>query len=126
MQVLMDPYSGDIILGYGFTDKHLVIGFTEGALEVAASDDIASIDDHDTFKKVQEHLARKTGGYLYVDIEAALQLAYQSMSDSEREEFDESTRPFLEPIRAMGLAAPPTDPKEGVGQSTLFLYIPEE
>jgi hypothetical protein len=126
MQVVVDPDSEGVILGYGFTDKHLVIGFTEDALAAAAGDDIGPIVADETFKKVQKHLPSKTGGYLYVNVEAALRLAYKNMPDMERKEFDESARPFLEPIKAMGVAAPPADAKKGVSLGTLFLYIPGE
>ena len=126
MQLLMDPYTEEIILGYGFTDKHLVIGFMEGALEAAADDDMQSIADDETFKKVQEHLPSNTSGYSYVNVEAIWRLAYESMSGWDREDFDEMVRPFLGPIKAIGMAAPPTDPRKGVVQGALFIYIPGE
>jgi hypothetical protein len=126
MQVLIDPYTEEIILGYGFTDEHLVIGFMEGALEVAVDDDILSITDDETFKKVQKHLPSETGGYFYVNVEAIWRLAYESMSDWGREDFDEMVRPFLGPIKAIGVAAPPPDLEKGVGLGTLFIYIPGE
>jgi hypothetical protein len=126
MQVVVDPDSEGIVLGYGFTDKHLIIGFTEDALEAAADDDVGPIADDETFRKVQRHLPSKTGGYVYINVETALRLAYKNMSDMEQEEFEESARPFLGPIKAMGVAAPPADPKKGVSQGTLFLYIPGE
>lgn len=122
MQVLVDPYSEEIILGYGFTDKHLVIGFTEDGLEEAVDEDIDAIADDDTFKAVQKHLPRKTGGYFYVNVEAVWRLASKSMSEYDREEYE----PFLEPIKAIGIAAPPTDARKGVSQGTIFLYIPGE
>lgn len=120
MQVLMDPSSGEIIVGYGFTDEHLVIGFTEDALEDAVDDDMRSIADDETFKKVQKHLPSKPGGYFYVNVEAVWQLASRSMSEYEQQEYG----PFLEPIEAIGIAASPTDPKKGIIQGTIFLYIP--
>ena len=124
MQVLADPFTGEIVLGYGFTDGHLVIGFTEDALESAVDDDMKSIADDKTFKKVQEHLPSRTSGYFYLNVEAAWQLAYRNMAEWERQDFDEAVRPFLEPIKAIGMAASPFDIEKGVGQSTLFIYIP--
>ena len=126
LQVLTDPYTEEIVLGYGFTDEHLVIGFMEGGLEVAVDDDILSIANDETFKKVQKHLPSKTGGYSYVNVEAIWRLAYESMSGWEREDFDETVRPFLGPIKAIGVAAPPTAPQKGVGLGTLFIYIAGE
>jgi len=126
MQVVTDPDSEEIVLGVGFIDKHLIIGFTQDALEAAADDDFDSIAGDDTFKKVQKHLPSKVGGYLYVNVKAALGLAYKNMSKQEQEEFDASARPFLEPITALGLAALPTNPRKGISKGTLFLYIPGE
>ncbi len=126
MQVLMDPYTEEIVLGYGFTDRHLVIGFTEDALEAAVDGDTKSIADDKTFKKVQQHLPGKTGGYFYLNVEAAWRLAYRNMSGWERQDFNETVRPFLEPIKAIGVGASPTDIENGIGQSTLFIYIPGE
>ncbi len=126
MQVLRDPYTEEIILGYGFTANHLVIGLMEGALGVAVDDDIRSIADDETFKRVQRHLPPKTGGYFYVNVEAIWQLVYENMPGWEQEDFDETVRPFLEPIKAIGSAASPTDPRKGLGQGTLFIYIPGE
>ena len=126
MQVLRDAYSEEITLGYGFTDEHLVIGFSEDALEEATNDDIRSITADETFKKVQKHLPSETGGCVYVNVEAVWRLAYRSMSDYDKENFNEEIRPFLEPIVAIGMGAPPTDPKKGVSQGTLFIYIPGE
>ncbi len=123
MQVLMDPSSGQIMLGYGFTEKHLIIGFAEDALELA-TDEIESITDDETFKAVQKHLPRKTGGLFYMNFEAVIELVYDNLSDWEQEDFDEYTRPSLEPITAMGMAIHPTDPDKGLAQLTVFLYIP--
>jgi hypothetical protein len=98
----------------------------EGALEAAVDDDIRSIADDETFKKVQKHLPGKTGGYFYVNVEAIWRIVYENMSEWEREDFDQTVRPFLEPIKAIGSAASPTDLKKGLGQGTLFIYIPGE
>lgn len=126
MQVLMDPFTEEIVLGYGFTDRHLVIGFMEDGLEAAVDDDTRPIADDINFKKVQKHLPDKTSGYFYVNVEAAWRLTYESMGAWERQDFDETVRPFLEPIKAIGVAASPTDTEKGIGQSSLFIYIPGE
>jgi hypothetical protein len=122
MQVLLDPYTDEITLGYGFTSGHLVIGVTEDALEQAVADDFRSIAVDETFKKVQAHLPSEAGGYLYSNIEAGWRLAYESMSTWEQQDFDESVRPTVEPFKAIGIAAVPTDPRKGIIQRTIFVY----
>jgi hypothetical protein len=126
MQVIVDSYSEEIVLGYSFTDKHLVIGFTEDALEDAVDDDMRSITQDEAFKKVQGHLPSKTGGYFYLNIEEVLQLVYSNMSDYDQETFDQEYSPYLDPVKAMGIAASPIDVGKGISQGSLFIYIPGE
>lgn len=124
MRVIRDSYTEEIMMGYGFTDAHLVIGFMEDALAVAVDDSIAPIVNDAVFKQVQSHLPRDTGGYFYVNVEAAWRLAYDTMSDYDKQDFDAQARPFLEPVKAIGMASSVTDPQEGLGRSTVFIYIP--
>lgn len=123
MQVLVDPYSEDITFGYGATDQHLVVGYTEDALEAAVSDG-DSIVDSETFQGVQAHMPRDSVMTLYVNVEGIWQLIYDSMSEYEQDSFDESTRPYLEPIKAVAMGAAQGDIRDGCVTATLFIYIP--
>ena len=41
-----------------------------------------------------------------------------------REEYEDTYESFVEPIKAVGLAATPQDMGTGVSSATLFVYIP--
>lgn len=112
-----------VSLGYGFTPEHLVIGFTEEALSTSVSDDFTPITKEDTFQAVVDHLPSKNNGYFYFNIEDSWRLAYDNMSEYEKEEFNE-VRPYLEPIKALGAAGKMLDPQDGIAQATIFIYIP--
>jgi hypothetical protein len=116
MQIMSDPY-GEVWLGYGFTDNHLVIGFTEDGIEQGVGD-IAPITDDDTFKAVQSHLPSPNTGYFYVNIDRTLDLIPSEALGS-----DEGFA-FLEPIKAIGGASAVTNPDDGIGKGTVFIYIP--
>ncbi len=115
MQVLVDPYTEEIVFGYGFAEKHLVIGYTEDGLEQGVGD-VDPITNDETFKAVQAHLPRQNAGYFYLNVE--------SLIDLTKDGLDEDTLAFVEPIKAIGGASAVSNPDSGVGQATLFIYIP--
>ena len=124
MQVLIEPYEEEILFGYGFADKHLILGFTEDALEQAVADDVKPIADDEVFKVVKGRLPSQTSSYIYINVEAGRRLLYKSLDEWDREDFDETVGPFLKPVVALGMAASPVDKSKGVTRSTLFIYIP--
>jgi len=124
MQVIVEPYNEEILGGYGFTEQHVVIGFTEEGLETAVDSDITPITDDETFKKVRAQLPSNNAGYFYVNVENVWHLIYDSMPEYGREDFDAETRPYLEPIKAIGAAGAQADPRQGYVGGTLFIYIP--
>jgi hypothetical protein len=124
MQVIIEPYSEEIMGGYGFTDRDVIIGFTEDALEMAVDDSGDPIANDETFEKVRAYLPSNNNGYIYANVEGIWQLVRDNMSEYEQEDFDENSRPFLEPIKAIGMAAGQTDPQQGYVLATLFIYIP--
>jgi hypothetical protein len=125
MQVLPDPATGGIMGGYGFWDNYLVAGYHEDALKAgfAAPDDPITNSSH--FKAVSSRLPGKNYGYFYVDIEAARSLIESQLTESNREGYD-SARPFIEPLRAFGVAADAGSAQSGVQKATMFLLITEK
>ncbi|MEA2007673.1 MAG: DUF3352 domain-containing protein [Chloroflexota bacterium] len=120
MQVFQE---GGVSLGYGFTPEHLVIGFTEDALSISVSEDITPISKDDTFQAVESYLPSRNSGYFYINIDSVWRLAYDNMGEYDRETFDEFL-PYLEPIKALGAAGQLANPQDGIGQATIFFYIP--
>jgi len=124
MQVIVDTYSDEIVAGYGFTDEHVIIGVTESGLETATNTDVEPITNDEVFQAVRAHLPSDNTGYMYVNVDKTWRLIYDTMSEYDQEYFDEDTRPYLEPIKAIGLAGTKLDPQQGLSQATLFIYIP--
>jgi len=123
MTVVVDPGEGEIIFGYGFDDKHLILGLTEDGLAQAVGDE-GSVTRNDYFKAIQKRLPSKTTGYFFVNLEEVMNVAVGAMSDWEREDYEEYVEPLIEPIKAIGLAGEPMDMGKGIAHSTLFIYIP--
>lgn len=124
MQLLIDPYSEEVILGYGFKDKHLLIGIFEDSLEEVASRDLEPISSDPTFRAVQKHLPRGTSGYYYVNVENVLDVVTDAMDDWSRDDYEDFVAPWVEPIKALGFAGAAADTKRGLLHATLFVYIP--
>jgi hypothetical protein len=116
VQVMSDPY-GEVWFGYGFTDNHLIIGFTEDGIKQGVGD-VEPITDDDTFKTVQSHLPGQNTGYFYLNVDRTLNLI---PSDAF---YDDQALVFLEPIKAIGGASAVTNPDSGLGKATVFIYIP--
>jgi hypothetical protein len=111
MQIFVDPYTDDILFGYGLTDNYLIIGFTEDALNESAEPD-SPITDDKVFQIVQAKLPKENSGYVYIST--------QAISDA----LDEDMGPWIEPIEAIGMASEVSDPSKGVVKSTIYIYIP--
>jgi len=123
MTLVIDPWEEEVIFGYGFDDGHLVIGVTEDGLEQAVGD-ARSITGDELFKAVQKRLPSRVSGYLYVNLERTMGIARESMSDWEREDYEDYIEPFIKPIKAIGLGAAPMDMNKNMASATLFIYIP--
>lgn len=124
LQLLRVPDMDKIILGYGFDGAgNFLLGFSEDALRDGLGQDIQSITEDGYFQRVQAHLPAG-GGYTYLNVERFWQMIYDSMDTYAQEEFDTSTRPYLEPIKAAGWAGHPVDTGRGIQRNTLFIYIP--
>jgi hypothetical protein len=113
MQVLIDPYSEEIMLGYGVVDNYLIIGYTEDALEKGVEGGDAPIIDDETFKKVVAHLPNNNTGYIYLNVE-------EIVDEIGAEELEL----LLGPIEAIVSAQAVADLDKGVIKNTAYIYIP--
>ncbi len=121
--LIIDPWEEEVLFGYGFDDKHLILGFTEDGLEQAIGD-AGSVTRNDSFKAVQKRLPSKTSGYLFINLEEIMNVVVDSMSEWDREDYEEYGAPLIDPVKAIGLAGEPMDMGKGIAHSTLFVYIP--
>ena len=113
MQVLIDPYSEEIMLGYGVVDNYLIIGYTEDALEKGVEGSDAPIIDDETFKKIVAHLPQNNTGYVYLNVEEIVD-----------EIGMEEVELLLGPIEAIVSAQAVADLDKGVIKNTVYIYIP--
>lgn len=125
MQVFQVPFS-PIMLGYGFPDERLVIGLLEEALEDAAAQELQPITADASFQAVRDHLPEDVSGMVYLNTQDIWPMAFASLGDEGSEALGEDSRPFLEPIKAIGVGTSPPDLDAGVSRAVLFLYITGE
>jgi len=125
MQTIPDPATGGVMGGYGFWDNYVIAGYHEDALKAAFAAPDDPIANSPNFKTVSNRLPAKNYGYFYVDIDAVRGLVESLLTDSTREGYD-SARPFIEPLRALGVAADAGSVQEGVQKATMFLLISEK
>lgn len=123
MQVITDPVSQEIMGGYGFWEDFFVAGYLEDALvsAFAASDD--PIVNSTSFKAVTDRLPDENYGYFYVNIDAIQRLVEAEMPEFDREDYENEVRPFIDPIKALGMASGPVE--DDVQTVTLFLLVTE-
>lgn len=124
MQVFQVPFS-PLVLGYGFPGERLVIGFLEEALEDAVAETVEPITADASFQAVRDHLPEDVSGIVYLNTRDIWPLAFASLED-QSEALGEDPRPFLEPIKAIGMGTTPPDLDAGVSRAVLFLYITGE
>lgn len=113
MQVLIDPYSEEILLGYGVVDNYMIIGYTEDALEKGVEGGAAPIINDETFKKIVAHLPKDNTGYVYLNVEKIVD-----------EIGAEELELLLGPIEAIVSTQAVADLDKGVIKNTVYIYIP--
>jgi hypothetical protein len=124
MQIILDPFTESVTGGYGFWDDYFVAGYLEDALLAAFGAPNDSVSNSSYFQAVSSRLPGQNYGYFYVDIDAVQRLVESEMSEFEREDYENDIRPFVDPLRALGVASSP--PQDGIQSVTMFLLITEE
>ena len=117
--------TNDGTIGYGFVGDFLVIGTSERMLAAAVDAGDAPLSADPVFRQAIAPLPSKNNGYFYLDVEQGMYVLYRTMSDWEKEDFDENARPYLEPIKAIA-AAVQQPSKEGMVSGTLFICLKAE
>jgi hypothetical protein len=127
MNTIPDPQTNNKMLaGYGFWDNYLVAGYQEDALTAgfAAANNPVANSAH--FKAVSGHLPAKNYGYFYVDIDAVRTLIETPSLGLSNESYANEVKPFIEPLRAFGIATNAGSNQNGVIKGTMFLLIAEK
>lgn len=124
MNVLTD-FEGAIQGGYGFHNDYFLAAYLEEAVMAATSATENPLSNSPNFQAVQKRLPDTNYGYMYLDVEHGRQMMENQMSDFEREDYDKNVRPFLEPIRAVGVSASNAGVEEGLTKGAFFILITE-
>ena len=117
---VMQQQSVNFVWGYGFLEDTLFVGTSRNMLNQAASGNQISLADNELFQAAIEPLPNDSQGYLYLDVQEAVRLIYQAMSDREKEDFNAEIRPYVSSIQALTLATEPMD-KDGSSRGVLFV-----
>lgn len=125
MQVFEVPFV-NLMLGYGFPDDYLVIGFLEEALEVAVADAEEPVTADVTYQAVRDHLPDEVSGVTYLNTRDIWPLLYSSLGLAVEQPPGEDPRPVLEPIKAIGIGNALPDLEAGVSRGVFYVYISGE
>lgn len=126
MQVVADP-SGNVMGGYGFWENYFIAGYTEDALKSAFGAARKPISSDPYFQAVAAHLPDPNYGYFYFNIEGlrdALELMLLGVAGADTREYAQ-IKPFLEPVKAMGMASD-MGPEPGLAGVHMFILITQE
>lgn len=108
------------MLGYGFVENVLFIGTSEEMLELAAKGADSPLAANELFQATVKPLPADSRGYAYVDVEQSVRIISRTLGDDERGAFNTTIRPYLESVRAIGMAAGPMD-ENGLLRGVLFV-----
>jgi hypothetical protein len=122
MNVFTD-FDGAVQGGYGFYNDYFLLAYPEAAIMAATSAAQNPLANSGNFIAVQNHLPEVNYGYMYVDLERGRGLLENQLSDFEREEYHKNVRPFLEPIRALGISASTEGVEKGLTKGVLFMLM---
>ena len=122
--VVKDPNGGGQ-LGYGLKGDLLIIGTSRNMLQAAVQGEDQPLAGDETFRAAVNPLPDRATSYLFIDVDGVVRLVYEQMSPTEKADFDENIRAYLDPLRAIGLGAEPID-RQGMARGTLFLHIRQD
>jgi len=125
VQTIPDPSSGNMIVGWGVGEGFFAIGTSTELLEAAFGGGGEKLDATATYKAAIEPLPEETSGVFFVNMDGLLKIMVESMSDRDRESFEEA-RPLLAPIKAISAAAEAVDKDKDSASGTFFILIESE
>lgn len=124
MRWVEDPGTSEALFGLGLSEDRFLLALSGDAMDLATGGDFVPLSDDLTFKAVQGRLPGRTATQGYANVERLLGVATADMPDWDRDEYDESVAPIVEPVKAIGFAAEVQDPASGLARVVLFVYIP--
>ncbi len=124
--ILEDPYSGEMMVGWGVSQDFFSLATSESLLEMAFGGGGAKLADNGTYQAAAGPLPKDKGVMLYINLNQLMDIAYETMSPWEQEEYDETARDIFAPIKAISGASESFNRDKSFTTSTLFILIESE
>jgi hypothetical protein len=124
VQILREPRSKAIVVGYGIIDRYAFVGMLESGPEAAVTGNAAPITQNGTFDHVRAHLPDNATSLAYVGVEEIVTLFDEQAAGHRRSTYETEVRPYLAPVKAIGVATTRPDMRRGRVTFTLYAYVP--
>jgi hypothetical protein len=103
LQMINDPSMPGLFAGFGFWDNYFIAGYSQDAFKAAFAASGNPVTNNSNFKKLAARLPVANQGYFFVDLGALWRLLDATPMVSSDMQYA-SIKPFLAPLRAMGIA----------------------
>lgn len=124
--MLNDPYSGNMMVGWGVGKDFFGLATSEALLEMAFGGGGSKLADDALYKAATAPLPKDKGGVFYVNFDQFMNIIYQSMPSGEQAQFNLVTQGLIGPIKAISAASEPLNPDKSFVTSTFFILIESE
>jgi len=104
LQVFNDPSTPGLFAGFGFWDNYFMAGYSQEAFKAAFAASGNPVTNNSSFKQLSTRLPAANQGYFFVDLGALWRLLDATPMVSSDMQYA-SIKPFLAPLRAMGIAS---------------------
>jgi hypothetical protein len=123
LQVINDPANPELLAGFGFWDNYFIAGYSQEAFKAAFSASGNPVTNNRNFKQLAARLPAANQGYFFVDLGALWRLLDATPELGSDIQYA-SLRPFLQPVRALGVAGGVS--KDGIQTGRLVLLMAKQ
>lgn len=122
---VVDPFSDNMLAGWGVGKGFFAIGTSKGLLEAAFGGGGEKLANAEIYRSAVAPLPEENSGVFFVNLEGLLKIVGEAMGPKERASFEEA-RSILDPIRAISAAVESLDKSEDSVSGTFFVLIENE
>jgi hypothetical protein len=124
LQAMTDPISNTVMAAYGFWDNYFMAGYSPDALKAAFGSSGNAMAASPRFRAVANRLPTDNYGYFYANMGDLRGIIETLTSASDSPDYAK-VKPFLEPLRALGVAVSPSR-GAGTTPARMFLLITKQ
>lgn len=117
---IYEDQSGNNLWGYSLLDNMLLASTSTNSLQAILEGQADSLANGEAFQAALKPLPKNNQGYLYLDVQEAIRLAYNQMSDQEKRTFNKEMRPYVDAIQTLSMASEPLN-KDGTLRGVFFI-----